>query len=220
MTEPETFRCPQCGQPHPSGTLYCPINGLPIELTDTSPTLLGLPVARRLNRWWILGGVVLVSAILCLAAYVSLSILRGRISPAITPTVLVLLPSQANNTPAVGVTPAPGITLVAATPQPGVTPDNEPWAACPDASYLSRLRIGDTAEVSNNPPLANRLRSEPAMDAQVLGFIQPGEDALILDGPACANGWVWWKVRSKESGLEGWTAEGDSTNYWLVPVSP
>ncbi|MHB0965114.1 MAG: SH3 domain-containing protein [Bellilinea sp.] len=213
MSGTDTFRCPHCGQRHPGGTLYCPINGLPIELPDAAPALPGLPEIRKLNRWWLIGGAVLAGAILCLAGIVTLSILRERVNPNITPTVLVFLPSRANNTP------APNVTLVAATPQPGVTPLYEPWAACPDASYLSRLRIGDTAEVSSNPPLANRVRSQPSTDAEVVGSIQPGEDALVLDGPACANGWVWWKVRSNETGLEGWTAEGDSSNYWLAPVS-
>jgi hypothetical protein len=74
--------------------------------------------------------------------------------------------------------------------------------------------------VSSNPPLANRVRSDASLDATVLGFIQPGEDALILDGPRCANAWVWWKVRANASGLEGWTAEGDEENYWLVPLAP
>lgn len=37
----------------------------------------------------------------------------------------------------------------------------------------------------------------------------------ILDGPACADGYVWWFVRSL-SGLGGWTAEGDSSSDWIT----
>ena len=49
MTETDTFRCPHCSQRHPIGTLYCPINGLPIELPDAAPALPGLPEIRKLN---------------------------------------------------------------------------------------------------------------------------------------------------------------------------
>jgi hypothetical protein len=216
MSPEETFRCPHCGQQHPAGTTYCPINGLPIESTDTQPMLLGLPLKRGINRWWVIGGAAVVGVILCLAAFVTLSILseRNRAGAGLTPTILVIQPSQ------VGTTPAPGVILITATPGTQATAVSEPWQACPEASYLSRLRIGDTTEVSSDPPLANRVRSEPLMDAEVLGFIQPGEDALVVDGPGCSNGWVWWKVESKETDAAGWTAEGDSSTYWLVPVIP
>jgi len=214
MSQDATFRCPHCGQQHPVGTEYCPINGLPIELSDTTPNLLGLPVKPGYNRWLIVIGAVIVGSVICLAAFVTLSVLNGRSRPGITPTLLVLLPSQ------VGTTPAPGVTAVTATPQPAATTSTEPWQACPDASYLSRLHVGDTAAVSTDPPLANRIRKDAALDAEVLGFIQPVETALVLEGPACTNGWVWWRVRATANGVEGWTAEGDSSSYWLIPVQP
>ena len=57
-------------------------------------------------------------------------------------------------------------------------------------------------------------------DGAVIGQIQPGENVLVIDGPECANGYTWWKVRSV-AGLEGWTIEGDKDGYWLVePISP
>src|SRR3990172_1659557 len=216
MSQEETFRCPHCGQQHPAGTTYCPINRMPIELTDTTPTLLGLPLKRGINRWWVIGGAAVVGVILCLAAFVTLSVLseRNRIGPGRTPTVLVIQPSQ------VGTTPPPGVILVTATPGTQATAVSEAWAPSPHSSYLSRLRGGDNREGSSDPPLAPRARGEPVMDAEVLGFIQPGEDALVIDGPGCSNGWVWWKVQSKETDVEGWTAEGDSSSYWLVPVVP
>jgi hypothetical protein len=214
MSPGDTFRCPHCGQQHPAGTQYCPIKGLPIELGDTAPSLLELPARTGLNRWWIIGGAAVIGIILCLAAFVTLSVLSGRTRPDITPTLLVIQPSQ------VGATPAPGITLVTATPQPVQTAAFEPWQACADGAYLSHIRVGDTVTVSSNPPLANRVRREPATDAEIVGYLQPGEQALVLDGPGCNNGWVWWKVRSAASSVEGWTAEGDSSNYWLIPVTP
>lgn len=90
------------------------------------------------------------------------------------------------------------------------------WNAC-DGAPLSRLNTGMKAYVSFVPPLANRVRTEAGTHARILGHIQPGEEVAILDGPGCANGWVWWRVRSEVTGLTGWTAEGDIDNYWLIP---
>jgi len=217
MTTDSSFRCPHCGQLHPSGTVYCPINGLPIETTTEAVTNPVMEFLRPfMTRGWIIAGVVVAGLILCLAAFVTLSILRGRVNPSATPTMTIILPTS---TTAPGMPSAtPGGVILTPTNSPSATPDSEAWDACPGAAYQSRLHVGDTAEVSNDPPLANRIRTDASLDADVLGYIQPGEDAVILDGPRCTNNWVWWEVRSEASGLEGWTAEGDEDSYWLVPV--
>jgi hypothetical protein len=73
--------------------------------------------------------------------------------------------------------------------------------------------------VSTDPPLANKVRAGPGVSGELLGHIQPGENVLVLEGPSCADGYTWWRVRSL-AGLEGWTAEGDAEGYWLVhPIS-
>jgi uncharacterized protein YraI len=90
--------------------------------------------------------------------------------------------------------------------------------ACLGAPEI-KLAIGDWARVSVDPPTPSRLRKSPGSSGEVIGNIQPGENALIVDGPQCANGYTWWFVRSLE-GLEGWAAEGDATSYWLTePIS-
>jgi hypothetical protein len=66
--------------------------------------------------------------------------------------------------------------------------------------------------------LPNRIRRQPNSSSEVLGFIQPGEKVDILEGPSCSNAWIWWRVRSQQTGLTGWTAEGDANDYWLIPV--
>ena len=90
------------------------------------------------------------------------------------------------------------------------------WDPC-EAVYESRLHVGDQAYVSYYPPLANWVRTMPGKSSGEIGKTQPGEEVNILDGPACANSWVWWKIRSLETGVTGWTSEGDSENYWLIP---
>jgi hypothetical protein len=86
--------------------------------------------------------------------------------------------------------------------------------ACPGAPDIS-LKINDWAMVSTDPPLPNKIRSQPTTSGELIGQVQPGENVLVVKGPQCADGYTWWFVRSLE-GLEGWTVEGDAEGYWLV----
>jgi hypothetical protein len=92
-----------------------------------------------------------------------------------------------------------------------------PWEACP-GTYWSNLRVDDYAMVSDDPPLPNRVRQTPNKQGEILGQIPPGEGLFILDGPECANGWVWWYVSAENQDLVGWTAEGNEFETWLVLV--
>lgn len=97
------------------------------------------------------------------------------------------------------------------------TPVTGVWQPCPN-TYSSRLHKGDRAYVAFDPPLANRVRSGPSSSARIEGLIQPGDEVKILEDPACANNWIWWKVSAHNGNLVGWTSEGDMENYWLVPL--
>ena len=92
----------------------------------------------------------------------------------------------------------------------------ENWAPCPGAPE-TQLFSGMYAYVSTDPPYANNVRWAPGKSNELVGQIQPGESMEILAGPSCGNGWVWWYVEELDTGLTGWTAEGDFSNYWLVP---
>ena len=102
------------------------------------------------------------------------------------------------------------------TPTPTINPDIKEEVVC-DNDFVSRLAVGINARVNEFPPYANRVRVKPEKDADILGYIEPGEAIEILDGPSCSTDWVWWKVKSVETGLIGWTAEGEGTEYWLTP---
>ena len=91
------------------------------------------------------------------------------------------------------------------------------WQACSN-TYPSQLNVGMQAYVGFDPPSANNVRQTPYLDSDLSGQIQPGEQVEIIKGPSCSNRWVWWKIRSLESGLVGWTSEGDSDDYWLLPA--
>jgi hypothetical protein len=218
MNSQGMIRCPHCGKMHPQETIYCPENGMPIWQSDSEPSQ-APPPPRRRNTVWIILGVAIGVAILCLGAVATYLLWirpAARTTPSPTKESIVLAtvfqptatiePSATN--------PAPSVTPSATA---SVTPSGGLWDACPGADYQSRLRIGDKAKVSSDPPLANRVRSDASLTSAILGYIQPDEEVTILDGPGCSANWVWWKVRSLETSLEGWTAEGDDEGYWLVP---
>ncbi|WP_162787678.1 SH3 domain-containing protein [Anaerolinea thermolimosa] len=102
------------------------------------------------------------------------------------------------------------------TPMVTATPILRAHRPCPDAPY-SRLEVGDQVRTLEEPALPQRLRKEAGKDAERVGWIQPGEVARVLEGPVCADGWVWWKVETLTGGYTGWAAEGDGTEYWLIP---
>jgi len=39
----------------------------------------------------------------------------------------------------------------------------------------------------------------------------------LVSGPICSGQSVWWKVIVKFTGENGWIAEADDEQYWLVP---
>ena len=160
------------------------------------------------------------------AMYLTQLVSPGETLPAtIEPSASVTLsPSPTLTT---SPTQEPGLTLLPIiTVAPSWTPIPSPsftsavnptWVPCP-GTYASRLHVNDQAFVSYDPPLANRVRTQPNSVSPVVGFIQPGEKVLIIGGPICSNEWIWWQIRSIQSGMTGWTAEGDKTGYWLVPM--
>ncbi|MCL4529105.1 MAG: hypothetical protein M1282_06805 [Chloroflexi bacterium] len=80
------------------------------------------------------------------------------------------------------------------------------------------LTIGSYAYVSDNPPIDNLVRSGPGLGTTELGSILNGHSMKILDGPQCGDGYYWWRVQAlRNASVIGWTAEGDSSGYWLIP---
>lgn len=131
------------------------------------------------------------------------------VAPTLTTIPTNTLPAPPPASPTLPPTTSPGLTST-----PVVKPT---WLPCSGGNF-SRLYVGDVAYVSLQPPLPNRVRREPNTASEILGMLQPGERMDIIGGPVCSNQWVWWQIRSKVTGLTGWTAEGDSSSYWLVPA--
>ncbi len=59
------------------------------------------------------------------------------------------------------------------------------------------------------------MRAETNQDAEFIGYISPGEEMDNTEGPICADGGYGGGFRS-ETGVVGWTSEGEEDTYWLV----
>jgi hypothetical protein len=105
-----------------------------------------------------------------------------------------------------------GMLQPTSTPWPRLAPGE----IC-QGNYPTTLALYGHATVSPDPPLPNRVRSEPNLKAEVLGELQPGQGMSIIEGPVCTDGWIWWKIMADDHKLTGWTAEGDGDMYWLIP---
>ncbi|MCZ7541609.1 MAG: SH3 domain-containing protein [Anaerolineae bacterium] len=90
-------------------------------------------------------------------------------------------------------------------------------ASCPGA-LPPRMVPGDTGRITYTPPDPSRVRSAPrVVSGNVIGMIQPGGQFTVVSGPVCdtTRQLRWWLVRTER--LEGWVAEGQSSQYWMEP---
>jgi hypothetical protein len=105
----------------------------------------------------------------------------------------------------------PGETTPYAGPFIGVYADT-----CPGATD-SNLLEGDTVILNLDMIAPMDLRSEPGGSEKIVGNMQPDETAQIVDDFRCVDQMVWWKVRTS-NGVEGWTAEGQGNEQYIVPA--
>ncbi|MBL8120084.1 MAG: SH3 domain-containing protein [Anaerolineae bacterium] len=89
--------------------------------------------------------------------------------------------------------------------------------AQPACALAPRLQSGDWGKVAATFTLNHR--AEPGLSAARIGQIPAGDVFRVLDGPVCADGYVWWQLAY--DGRQGWTAEGEAANddYWLQPLT-
>jgi hypothetical protein len=104
----------------------------------------------------------------------------------------------------------PSITKIPSlTPSPTVS-------SCPGAPP-QRVSVGRRAWVCTK---RDRLivRSQPNRNGSEITRIEPGTYFRILNGPACANNWSWWEIKT-DTGIKGWVAEGgdDIDPYFICP---
>ncbi|MFC1961114.1 SH3 domain-containing protein [Chloroflexota bacterium] len=83
---------------------------------------------------------------------------------------------------------------------------------CPGAPPL-RLTVGGQGRVT--PGLPNRVRTEPALGAAVVGRLDGDTVFAVQGGPKCVDGYTWWYISG--NGVTGWTASGNMAEYWVLP---
>ena len=166
--------------------------------------------------FWIIISLTILAA--CAKPTETLELPTQTPAPSFTYTPIPTVLSTPTSTPTRASTFTP-TTKPTSAPTRTITPvESSQPVECPDAPDIL-LKLGDWAMVSMDPPLPNKVRSQPSSSSELIGQVQPGENVLVVDGPRCADGYTWWYVRSLQ-GLEGWTVEGDTSGYWLVdPIS-
>ena len=92
--------------------------------------------------------------------------------------------------------------------------------ACPGAMD-SRLMVGDKVRLDPDnlgENQDNKLYNRPGLGNKKAGQLGANLTGEILEGPACADERVWWKVRTSK-GTEGWIVEGYDYSRFLVRVN-
>ncbi|MBE0690992.1 MAG: hypothetical protein IH587_12815, partial [Anaerolineae bacterium] len=98
----------------------------------------------------------------------------------------------------------PGTVVISLTPNVGPT-------LTPPGGCFPSLTLGVGDEIGIRAGI--NLRAQPsASGAQVNYFALPVV-AYVTDGPVCADGYNWWRVRGV--GDPGWVAEGKPENYFI-----
>lgn len=98
------------------------------------------------------------------------------------------------------------------------------WNAC-SGRLPTRLTVNQYGFVQEEPVLRNIMRLDPNSSSPEVNRINPGRSFLVLDGPECASGQIWWKIRDLSNDKEGWTRESglDNNNiddYFIAPKMP
>jgi uncharacterized protein YfaS (alpha-2-macroglobulin family) len=79
--------------------------------------------------------------------------------------------------------------------------------------------VDETATPST--PASLNIRNAPGtQNSAVVASAPNGTLFNVLDGPTCADHYVWWKVQSLDGKLSGWIAEGDLKQPYVVPDNP
>lgn len=93
--------------------------------------------------------------------------------------------------------------------------DSDGRAVCPGAME-TRLAVGAEAQVDPGG-LPNNVRGNASLSAERIGQLSPGASFVIVGGPGCGDGLVWWQIETGD--VTGWTAEGQNGIYWLNPIA-
>ncbi len=133
--------------------------------------------------------------------------------PTVTQTRMPTVP------PLLTVVPSP--TLVPTLPTlpttvPTLTPFPTTVSGC---SMPQRLEVGKGARTTLLPDTPTSVRSYADLTAPRERSIPPGLMFEVQEGPECADGVWWWRVRGVDidGNWVGWVGEGRNDTYWVEP---
>ncbi len=136
--------------------------------------------------------------------------------PSVTNTPAVAVGPFAETSIAMQPTAAPSSTAsLLPTPSPAPTATlNSPTPVRCLGAPPTRLSLNQQAQVIS--PNSVRVRDNPGLIGNVLLNAAQGEIVTIMDGPVCADDFIWWQVQLG-TGVMGWMAEGLQDDYFLEP---
>jgi hypothetical protein len=118
------------------------------------------------------------------------------------------------NVPMVG----PGLALVAPLgAQASALIEHTPMSFSQPLLTSTPLRIGDNVLVHTTAGDLLTVRHNPGLDGIRAFYMHDGDHAVIVGGPALANGLRWWQIVYGRSKLIGWCVDQADAVITLVP---
>jgi len=90
---------------------------------------------------------------------------------------------------------------------------------CPGAPP-PQLSVGTMARVNISGEGLDaflRVRETPGVAGNVLVDMKRDDRFTVIGGPECADNFWWWQIVT-DGGITGWSAEGTTDNYFVVPI--
>lgn len=118
---------------------------------------------------------------------------------------LMIVPTDSNAQSITQVTIyPPGTVVISLTPSVGPT-------LTPEGGCFTPLALGVGDEIAIRAGI--NLRAEPSASSAQVNYFSGAVVAYVTDGPVCADGYNWWRVRGVDD--PGWVAEGRPDNYYI-----
>ena len=142
-------------------------------------------------------------------------------TPSMTPIIAIgpfaetAIALEQTATPSITATILPSPSLAPTITPPNFTPATfTPIPITCAGAPTTRLSLNRQAEVVSRQTV--RMRETPSLAGNLILNISRGEVVTTVDGPVCADEFIWWQIQLQDGTL-GWIAEGSSTQYFVEP---
>ncbi len=80
------------------------------------------------------------------------------------------------------------------------------------------VRLGDEVLVTVKPKVFLKVRTKPGLNSLTEFKVPPDTKLTIAEGPKDVDSYRWWRVTNESGSIDGWAAEGSTTERWLTPL--